>query len=264
MKEILGEDYDPLHVLTGRDDEGKFTFLKNVDVPKNHPSLAYLVHAYGVSQTTFKRLRQRGGESIPKQIPHNKGLSVVTDKEYATTVYTARYFFVQSQMKKWLSKNPHVSGQRKQTRRTWLRKQWDLAKEKDPDFGPAYEKRSRDHLERHKGAKTDLVEILNRNGRRSYTSLGKAMNNWCSAKTIERFLKSHPDYLTYSQNVRPLLSEGNRLKQVAFSKHVQDRWGLGKGKKILWTMRSFALPMIITLTYALYVVLDLKSFHVPI
>jgi hypothetical protein len=88
-----------------------------------------------------------------------------------------------------------------------------------------------------KGAKTDWVDILNRNGRRSYTSLEKAMNNWCSAKTIERFLKSQPDYLIYSQNVRPLLSEGNRLKQVAFSKHVQDRWGLGAGKKILWTMR---------------------------
>ncbi len=90
---------------------------------------------------------------------------------------------------------------------------------------------------RHKGAKNDLVELLNRNGRRSYTSLGRAMNNGCSAKTIERFPKSQQDYLTYSQNVRPLLLKGNRLKQVAFSKHVQDRWGLGAGKKILWTMR---------------------------
>ncbi len=29
----------------------------------------------------------------------------------------------------------------------------------------------------------------------------------------------------------------NRLKQVAFTKHVQNRWGLGIGHKILWTMR---------------------------
>jgi hypothetical protein len=112
-----------------------------------------------------------------------------------------------------------------------------MEKAKDPKFGPAYEKRNRDHNERHNGAKNDLIELLNRNGRKSYTSLGKALNNWCSASTIERFFKSNPDYLTYSQNVRPLLSEGNRLKQVAFSKHVQDRWGLGAGKKILWTMR---------------------------
>jgi hypothetical protein len=237
MRDILGEDYDPLHVLAGRNNEGKFIVNKNVDVPKNHLSLTYLLHAYGVSQSTFKRLRQRGGETAPVQVPHNKGKSVVTDKDYASTVYTPRYFFVNSQMKKWVLNNPEATSKRKANRRKWLRKQWDMEKEKDPKFGPAYEKRSRDHSERHHGAKNDLVELLNRNGRRSYTSLGKALNNWCSASTIERFLKSNPDYLTYSQNVRPLLSEGNRLKQVAFSKHVQDRWGLGAGKKILWTMR---------------------------
>ncbi len=66
MKDILGDDYDPLHVLAVRNKKGKFTFNKNVDVPKNHLSLAYLLHAYGVSQSTFKGLRQRGGESVPK------------------------------------------------------------------------------------------------------------------------------------------------------------------------------------------------------
>jgi hypothetical protein len=64
-RDYLGEDYDPLHVLAGRDKEGKFIVNKNVDDPKNHLSLAYLLHAYGVSQSTFKRLRQRGGESLP-------------------------------------------------------------------------------------------------------------------------------------------------------------------------------------------------------
>jgi hypothetical protein len=95
MRDILGDEYHPLHVLAGRDHEGKFTFTKNVDVPKNHLSLAYLLHTYGVSQTSFKRLRQRGGEAILKQVPHNKGLSVVMDKDYAQTVYTPRYFFVE-------------------------------------------------------------------------------------------------------------------------------------------------------------------------
>ena len=237
MRDILGEEYDPLHVLTGRDEEGKFTFTKNVDVPKNPLSLAYLLHAYGVSQSTFKRLRLRGGEALPKQVPHNKGKSVVTDHSFASSVYTPRYFFVCSQMKKWLTKNPQATAKRKLARRKWLRKQWDEGKTKDPKFGAAYDKRARDQNERQQGAKGDLVELLSRNGRRSYSSLGKALNNWCSTSTVERFLKSHLDYKTYSQNVRPLLSEGNRIKQVAFSKHVQDRWGLGPGKKILLTMR---------------------------
>jgi len=224
--------------LPGRDGDGKFTFTKNVDVPKNHLTLAYLLHAYGMDQSTFKRLRQRGGEPLTKQVPHNKGLSIVTDQQFAATVFTPRYYFVQSQFAKWILKNQDATKKkRKKARREWLRKQWDIEKAKDPSFGAAYEKRSRDHNERHKGAKGDLIDLLNRNGRRSYSSLGKALNNWCSASTVERFLKSNPDYLSYSQNVRPLLSEGNRQKQVAFSKHVQNRWGLGAGIKILWTMR---------------------------
>ena len=36
QKDILGDDFDPLHCLPGRDIDGKFTFTKNVDVPKNH------------------------------------------------------------------------------------------------------------------------------------------------------------------------------------------------------------------------------------
>ena len=74
QKDILGEDYDPLHIVPGRDGVGKFTFTKNVDVPKNHLTLAYLLHAYGMDQSTFKRLRLRGGEALTKQVPHNKGI----------------------------------------------------------------------------------------------------------------------------------------------------------------------------------------------
>jgi hypothetical protein len=237
QKDILGEEYDPLHILPGRDGDGKFTFTKNVDVPKNHLTLAYLLHAYRLDQSTFKRLRQRGGEPLTKQVPHNKGFSMVTDQQYAATIFTPRYYFVQSQMAKWTLKNQEATVKRKKARREWLRKQCDEKKAKDPTFGAAYDKRSRDHNERHKGAKGDLIELLNRNGRRYYSSLGKALNNWCSASTVERFLKSNHDYLTYSQNVRPLLSEGNRLKQVTFSQHVQNRCGLPQGCKILWTMR---------------------------
>lgn len=32
------------------------------------------------------------------------------------------------------------------------------------------------------------------------------------------------------------MTEQNRLKQIAFSQHVHNRWGLGNDKAILWTM----------------------------
>ena len=50
------------------------------------------------------------------------------------------------------------------------------------------------------------------------------------------WLQEHETYRAYKKNTRPMLTEGNREKQVEFSKHVHNRWGLAKGTKILWTM----------------------------
>jgi hypothetical protein len=38
QQDILGLDYNPLMVISGRDKDGKFSFCKNVDVPKNYLS----------------------------------------------------------------------------------------------------------------------------------------------------------------------------------------------------------------------------------
>jgi hypothetical protein len=191
--DIMGEDFNPLHTIPGRDLDGKFLFTKTVDVPKNHLSLAYLLHAYDVNDSTFKRLRARGGTALPKQVPHIKGQSVLKDKEYSDVIFNARNFFVKSQMRKWLSHNQQASTKRKAERRKWLRSKWDTEKDKDPSFGEAYDKKASNHAKRQEGAKGELVQIMNRNARRSYASLEKAMNNWCSWKTIERFLKSNDE-----------------------------------------------------------------------
>ncbi len=57
--------------LAGRDEEGRFSFTKNVDVPKNYLSQVYLLHAYDVSESTFRRLRARHDAPLEKQISHN-------------------------------------------------------------------------------------------------------------------------------------------------------------------------------------------------
>jgi hypothetical protein len=245
QQDILGAEYNPLRTVPGRDDDGKFTFCKNVDAPKNYLSLEYLLFAYDVSQSTFKRLRQRGGDALPKQVPHNKGQCVLLDQKLASCIYSAKYFYVTHQIKLWKKDNVQASQSRTRTQRKTIRKQWDSEKEKDDKFGEVYEKKSRDHAARAKGAKDELVDTLNRNAKRSYSSLEKAINSWCSTRTIERWFKSHADFSSYSQNIRPLLSEGNRLKQVQFSQHVRNRWGLSEGTKILWTMRfrKFHLAM---------------------
>ena len=51
-----------------------------------------------------------------------------------------------------------------------------------------------------------------------------------------QWLKAKPDFCLYTKRIRPGLTEVNRQKQIAFSHHVHNRWGLGKDQNILWTM----------------------------
>jgi hypothetical protein len=163
--------------------------------------------------------------------PHNKNKPVLLDADYATSHYTARFFHVQHKMKMWNRENPGASIDHKASMRKSWRGNWDYEKSTNESFGAVFEKKARDHEARQSGAKEEIKDNLNRNGRRSYASLEKAINQWCSKNTIIRYLKSNEDSLIYSQNVRPLLSEGNRIRQAKFSEHVRNRWELGSDKR---------------------------------
>jgi hypothetical protein len=78
-------------------------------------------------------------------------------------------------------------------------------------------------------------DTLNDNNEQSFRAL-KHVSRWCSYQTIERWLKSHESYASYSKNIKPGLTEGNRQKQVNFSKRVHARWDLPPHTKILWCM----------------------------
>jgi hypothetical protein len=97
-----------------------------------------------------------------------------------------------------------------------------------------YDRPAREHLSRQPTIAADLVDALKANVHRSYRALSKVINGWCSPATIEKWLKAHPEYHIYSKNIKPSLTIENRIKQVAFSKHVHNRWGLPADTKILW------------------------------
>ncbi len=71
---------------------------------------------------------------------------------------------------------------------------------------------------------------------RSYASVAKHTGDWCCSQTIYNWLKAQPDFCMYTKRIRPGLTEVNRGKQIEFSKHVHNRWGLEGTRKILWTM----------------------------
>jgi hypothetical protein len=91
-----------------------------------------------------------------------------------------------------------------------------------------YEKLARDNHARQPFMKEGLVDALQKkmggNCLRSYRSLEKVSDGWCSHVTIETWLKSQPTFATYSKKVRPGLTDINRQKQVALAHHVFSNW----------------------------------------
>jgi hypothetical protein len=149
-------------IMPGRDEAGRFSFTKNVDVPKNYLTQAFLLHAYDVSESTFRRLKRRNGAALEKQVPHNKNKSVLVDPDYAATHYTARFFYVQHKIKIWCRENPGANMHRKAVQRKKWRANWAEQKTSDEGFGEVYEKKARDHAKRQIGTKDEIKDTMNR------------------------------------------------------------------------------------------------------
>ncbi len=100
-----------------------------------------------------------------------------------------------------------------------------------------YHRLAREHLARQPSIQDDLLEALRANVCTSYRNLSRYINGWCTAGTIEHWFKLHEDYHLYSKNIKPGLTPDNKIKQVLFSQHVHNLWGLPRnsGRPILWT-----------------------------
>jgi hypothetical protein len=118
-----------------------------------------------------------------------------------------------------------------------LKEKWlTLSEEAKEPFA----KKARDQMAKQQYMKESITDALRRdkggNCSRSYSSLAKATGDWCNRSTILNWLKSKPDYCLYTKRIRPGLSGVNRLKQIDFSTHVRNKWGLVEDVKVLWTM----------------------------
>ena len=209
-------------------------------MPKNVTTVQFLIWAYGVSYATFKRWKNEDFKWT-KKVAQHAGKSVLTDLAFAKTIYTPKRMFINAKMAEWYEsqrvQSRRVDPQAKRNKRACLKTAWTRLPYAEK---ASYEKLSRDHHAKQPFMKECLVDALQKkmggNCLRSYRSLEKATDGWCSHTTIETWLKSQPTFATYSKKVRPGLTEANRDKQVQFAKHVFSDWGLPRTQKILWTM----------------------------
>jgi hypothetical protein len=254
MKEVLGDAYvDPReHVhYPWKNSGGKFVSQKKPSqqtVPKNPYTLGYLVYAYGVSKTTFFRRRdaEKCGAALNTPLVSvqrfEKGHTAIDNRANSRTYYTPRFFFSREKA----MGNAAVTGEdgkalpgwgTYQTRFAHWGKVYDTELLKGTDMS-RYERMEREHDARQPFVQRDLVQALEGNVCRSYRQLSKYINGWCAPSTIEVWLKTHETFKVYAKNIKPGLSMENRAKQVLFSKHVHNMWGLDPAttKKILWVM----------------------------
>jgi hypothetical protein len=89
------------------------------------------------------------------------------------------------------------------------------------------------HDARQPFIEAELIEAIKNYNCVSYRQLALHINDWCQHTCIAKWLHSHDTYSLYAKNIKPGLTPENQLKQVLFSRRVQDRWGLEETTKIL-------------------------------
>jgi hypothetical protein len=136
-------------------------------VPEMFLTQTYLRWAYGVPKETFRRWNVgTKGEYVP-QIPHNKGQTVLLNKDLASQYYSARCLYVNDAMLKW--KDTPRGAQASAIQRKEYREQLKATFKSLPTaILEAWEKISRDKLKLRKHIKKSIVDD---NNEQSYVAL---------------------------------------------------------------------------------------------
>jgi hypothetical protein len=80
MQAALGDEFDPRVSKQGHKENGDFAGNKN-GVPQNVLTAKYLLHAYDISYTGYKRMNASNNFEVQKKGHKNKGKSVFEDRE---------------------------------------------------------------------------------------------------------------------------------------------------------------------------------------
>ena len=224
-----------------RCDEGKWKSAKaasQTNVPKKPTYYTISTHAYGVPRSSFKRrvTADRKGQTINGYDGRNKDrpfISVIESRAAAFGLYSPRYFYVHEHV---LYGSSDENGLKHSDRVKQLGKDFD-AKEGGGEDISRWQRLAREHDARHPHIKPELIDASEAQVCQSYRQLSQCVDGWCSARTIERWLNSHPTFEVYKKNIKPGLTEVNKVKQVNFSVRVVDhRRYLSETTKILWIM----------------------------
>ena len=229
-----------LHEEKRRD--GKFKKRKN---KRNPESLTYLLFSWGASFDTVTRCRKKLHESainsgltglaakstavFLNSEATTKSNNVIDCMDAARKLFTAEYLFTRIKLKK-CERQINVND----TRIKEVRK---LAKAEYLNLNTTekqlWEAASWAHIERHPRVSDIIRDVVRKNPAISYHGIAAALDYWCSASTIQRWITSREGFKLYTERVIPLLSKEQAQKHLAFAVRLNSNWGQGPGKYLL-------------------------------
>ena len=240
MDEFLAREKMNRHTKRGRG--GTFGARKT----KHNPiTITYLVqHAWGMGKSYLRRLRNETTKAaktsatavpvigaVPGKAASVPRGSVIESRPAARRIYTAKEMYINASCQTMALENlDSVSSAEYRRRRATASKQWEKC---DSKTKALWENRAREHDERFPSIKPLLLEQLRQNPSISWERLAGAINNWCSASAIQRWLTSYLSYGTYSEMISPLLSVHQKTKHLAFARRLRGNWYRGSGKFLL-------------------------------
>ena len=178
--------------------------------PKNALTIPYLLYAYDVPRSSFRRRvgSDKKGVTIDgydgrHQKKAKDFISVNESRTAAATMYTPRHMFVTEHL---MCGGPLSYGQKHTGRLKELALRFD-ALVGSGAYVSHWDRLLKEHDSKWPFIRQELIDALEAQVCRSYKQLSTYVNGWCSARTIERWLNSHPSFEVYRKNVKPGLTE---------------------------------------------------------
>ena len=162
----------------GMRDEGGLWLSKKSksqkNIPKNPLTIPYLLYAYGVSRSSFKRRVMADRKGVPMEAFDRRKVtktfvSVIESRTAASNMYTPRYFYVKEAI---MCDDKSGYGLNHAGRIMRLGKKFDALVERNGDIS-RWERQAREHDARFPFIKQELIDALEAQVCRSYRQLSR-------------------------------------------------------------------------------------------
>ena len=210
--------------------------------PVQSPGLTqkYLAYAWGVNkdapreaynkqQSGITRHFRRQGGTREENFEQNRELmkSVIECRQSAKSVYMPFMLYDKHSVARFKDNNLHIDPEELSEYQSKSMTRWKKLPTSTKEIWIA---EACCHNARFPQIKDSLIILLQNNPSIGYFQLASEIGEWCSAKTIHKWLTSQVRFSYYNERIIPLLTTKQREKHVSFSRHFWNHWGLPKDK----------------------------------